>query len=218
MNIIKINEFIVDINPDDLIRILGLKRKKSSKKEELKKLVIKEIPEIKKLIKPRGIYRIIDYEETNRHPIFNNAKKVALAICTIGPQLERKSSELMRKNQILRGLIYDTYGSEAVEQVACQLDRIISNKARKMGFWPSKRFSPGYGKWRIEEQAFIFKVLPGEEIGIRLKSSYMMEPRKSISFRINFYSEPIQNSKKSMCSECEMKNCPFRNEPVKNKV
>jgi len=212
MDIIEINEFRVDVNPDDLIRTLGLKKKTSPKKEELKEIILQEIHEIKKLIKPKGIYRIIDYEETNYHPIFENAKKVALAICTIGSELERKSSELMKENQMLKGLIYDAYGSEAVEQVACQLDRIISEEARKMGFWPSKRFSPGYGKWDIKEQIFVFKILPGERIGVKLKSSYMMEPRKSISFRINFYSEPVQDGKKNMCAECEMKNCPFRKE------
>jgi len=212
MDVIEINEFKVDVNPDDLIRTLGLKRKKSSKKEELRKIILKEIHEIKRLIKPRGIYRIIDYEETNYHPIFENAKKVALAICTIGPELERRSSELMKENQMLKGLIYDAYGSEAVEQVACQLDRIISEEARKMGFWPSKRFSPGYGKWNIKEQVFVFRILPGERIGVKLRSSYMMEPRKSISFGINFYAEPVQESKKNMCAECGMKNCPFRKE------
>ncbi|MCP2520600.1 hypothetical protein NLD30_09180 [SCandidatus Aminicenantes bacterium Aminicenantia_JdfR_composite] len=212
MEIVILDEFMVDVAPDDLIRVLGLKRKDYPKKEEIKEIIQKEISEIKKLIEPKGIYRIIDYEETNRHPIFENAKKIALAICTIGSKLEKRSSELMRENQMLKGLIYDAYGSEAVEQVACQLDSIISEQARKMGFYPSKRFSPGYGKWEIEEQAFIFKILPGEEIGVKLRSSFMMEPRKSISFRINFYNEPVNNGKKSLCAQCKMKNCPFRKE------
>ena len=211
MEIIKLDKFIVDVSPEDIIRVLGLKKKKSTKKEEIKKIIIEEIPNIRQLLKPQGICKIIDYKETNRHPIFDNARKVAFAICTIGSGLEERCSKLMKENQMLKGLIYDIYGSEAVEQVACQLDKIISDKARKMGFWPSKRFSPGYGKWKIEEQAFVFKILPGEKIGVKLKSSYMMEPRKSISFRINFYNKPTKNGKKNMCSECGIKNCPFRN-------
>ncbi|MCP2604331.1 hypothetical protein NLC26_02500, partial [Candidatus Aminicenantes bacterium AC-708-M15] len=114
MEIVILDEFMVDVAPDDLIRVLGLKRKDYPKKEEIKEIIQKEISEIKKLIEPKGIYRIIDYEETNRHPIFENAKKIALAICTIGSKLEKRSSELMRENQMLKGLIYDAYGSEAV--------------------------------------------------------------------------------------------------------
>ena len=50
--VIEIKEFEVDVNPDDLIRIIGLKRRRSSKAEELKQIILNEIPEIKKLIEP----------------------------------------------------------------------------------------------------------------------------------------------------------------------
>ncbi|MFQ6082341.1 MAG: vitamin B12 dependent-methionine synthase activation domain-containing protein [Candidatus Aminicenantia bacterium] len=210
MKPIKIENFKVKVSPEDIIRALGLTKKKTKKKAELEKIIREEEPEIEQLIHARGIYKIIDWQETNCHPIFDRAKKVALAICTIGSELEKKSSELMKKNQILQGLILDAYGSEAVEQVACRLDQIIAEEAKKLDLWPSRRFSPGYGQWDIQEQAFLFKILPAEEIGVRLKESFMMEPRKSISFRINFYSTPDPLAGKSMCLKCKMKNCPYR--------
>jgi cobalamin-dependent methionine synthase I len=87
----------------------------------------------------------------------------------------------------MKGLILDAIGSEATEQVARQTDRLLCKKAREMNLWPSKRFSPGYRSWNIEEQRYLFQVLPGEEIGVTLNESCMMIPRKSVSFRINFY-------------------------------
>lgn len=139
------------------------------------------------LVNPRAICRILYYSETNRHPIFEHAKKVALCICTIGPQIESESSQLMKRDEMMKALILDAIGSEAVEQVARQVDRSLCEKAQEMNLWPSKRFSPGYKSWNIEEQRYIFRIIPGEDIGVTLNESLMMIPRKSVSFRINFY-------------------------------
>jgi len=139
------------------------------------------------LLNPRAIYRILEYGETNRHPIFAHAEKVALCICTLGPQLESESAQMMKNDELMMGLILDAIGSEAVEQVARQTDKILCEKARDMDLWPSKRFSPGYKSWGIEEQRYIFGMMPGKDIGVTLNESFMMIPRKSVSFRINFF-------------------------------
>ena len=136
---------------------------------------------------PKAIYRILDYHETNKHPIFAQAEKVALCISTIGPEIESQSAQLMKTDELMKGLILDAIGSEAVEQVARQMDKNLCKEARAMGLWPSKRFSPGYKSWNIEEQRYVFRVLSGEDIGVSLNDSCMMIPRKSVTFRINFY-------------------------------
>jgi hypothetical protein len=159
--------------------------------DRISKSVIDQIEEEKiradELLNPRAIYRILDYTDTNRHPIFAHAKKVALCICTIGPQLESESTKLMKNDELMRGLILDAIGSEAAEQVARQTDKILCKKARDINLWPSKRFSPGYKSWTIEEQRYIFRMIPGNLIGVTLNKSCLMIPRKSVSFRINFY-------------------------------
>jgi hypothetical protein len=139
------------------------------------------------LLIPRAIYGILDYADTNRHPIFDHAEKVALSICTIGPRIESESARMMKNDALMKGLILDAIGSEAVEQVARQTELVLCSQARDMDLWPSKRFSPGYKSWNIEEQRYIFRVIPGEDIGVTLNESCMMIPRKSVSFRINFY-------------------------------
>ncbi len=139
------------------------------------------------LLHAEAIYRILDYAETNRHPIFAGAKRVALCICTIGPRIESESARLIKNGALMKGLILDAIGSEATEQVARQTDKLLCKIARESDLWPSKRFSPGYKSWNIEEQRYLFQMLPGDEIGVTLNESCMMIPRKSVSFRINFY-------------------------------
>jgi hypothetical protein len=141
------------------------------------------------LVRPASLWTVIDYKETNRHPVFAGAIRVALCLCTIGPALEAAVAELM-ETDVLRGLILDAFGSQAVAEISRQTERNVAARARELGLVPSKRFAPGYRSWPVEEQAFLFSRLPADRIGVRLTDSYMMIPRKSYSFRVNFCAGP----------------------------
>jgi len=180
-------DFKIRLREKRILRLMGYQAK--AENSSLAKLIAEEKSKLDKLLKPVSLYTIIDYEETNKHPVFTDAVKVALCVCTIGPELEKEVEDLTRKNDLLKGLILDSIGSEVVEEVAIQSDKIIAEEAIKMNLWPSKRFSPGYGGWDLKEQKFIFEVLPAQKIGIELNESFMMIPRKSISFRINLYQD-----------------------------
>jgi len=182
-----LNQFKVHIEEKRIRVRLGYKVKTGEINSSVKKYIREFKSEIKDLIQPKALYTILDYEETNKHPVFKGAEKIALCLCTIGPETEKISTRLMDQGEILKGYILDAFGSEAAEDTARQSDRLIAQKARELGLWPSKRFSPGYGVWEIKEQKYVFAVLPSEKIGVRLTDTYMMIPRKSVSFRINFY-------------------------------
>jgi len=185
----KIENFTVEFDEKKILRLIGYKKRPTEIKEPVKSLITEEKKKLYYLLHPAFIYTIVGYDVTNKHLIFKDAEKVAICICTIGPELEQEVKELMGKNEMLRALILDALGSEAAEEVAIQSDQILAEKAREINLWPSKRFSPGYGKWDIKEQRFIFRMLPAADIGVRLTESCMMVPRKSVSFRINFYKE-----------------------------
>jgi hypothetical protein len=184
----KVTEFNILLEERKILSRIGYKKIQGKSDHSLQELIIQEKKRAKYLIQPVSIHTILDYEETNKHPVFKNAEKVALCLCTIGPDLERVSRELFAKNEFLRGLILDALGSEAVGEVTRQSEKILVEKARRMGLWPSKRYAPGYKGWEVKEQKFVFEKLPAEEIGVRLSVSFMMIPRKSYSFRLNFYS------------------------------
>lgn len=185
----KIENFTVEFDEKKILRLIGYKKRPTEIKEPIKSLITEEKEKLDYLLHPASIYTIVGYDETNKHLVFKDAEKVAICICTIGPELEQEVKELMEKNEMTRALILDALGSEAAEEVAIQSDRILAEKAREMNLWPSKRFSPGYAKWEIKEQRFIFRILPAADIEVRLTESCMMVPRKSVSFRINFYKE-----------------------------
>lgn len=196
VSVVKTKDFKIEFDEKRILRLIGYKKKPKEIKEPIKKLIAEEKNKLDYLLHPESIYTIIDYEQMSRHPTFKDAEKVALCICTIGPELEAEVNDLMKKNEMLKALILDALGSEAAEETAIQSDKTLAKKAREMDLWPSKRFSPGYGKWNIKEQRYVFQMLPGQEIGVRLTESCMMIPRKSISFRINFYREQKLTTRK----------------------
>jgi hypothetical protein len=175
---------------------LGYKTHNAPVSHTVTEMIREQEARLDSLLRPAVLYRILDYEATNRHPVFEGAVKVALCLCTIGEDLERSSAALIKENEMLRGFILDSFGSEAAEETAIQADRIIAQEALDMGLWPSKRFSPGYGIWDIREQSYVFTTLPAAEIGVRLTDTFMMVPRKSVSFRINFYREREQTTRR----------------------
>jgi len=185
----KIENLKIEFDEKRILRRIGYKKNSKEIKDPIKLLITEEKKKLEHLLHPASIYTILNYEETNQHPIFEDAEKVALCICTIGSDLEEEINRLMGNNEMARALILDSLGSEAAEEAAIQSDRILVEKAREMGLWPSKRFSPGFGKWDIREQQYVFQVLPGKDIGVSLTESCMMIPRKSVSFRINFYKD-----------------------------
>jgi cobalamin-dependent methionine synthase I len=46
------------------------------------------------------------------------------------------------------------------------------------------RYSPGYGDWDISEQAKLFRLVPGDAIGVHLSETHQMTPEKSVSAMI----------------------------------
>lgn len=141
------------------------------------------------LLAPKGAYTIIRHEETNGNRIFDKAVMVALGVVTIGPALEAEIETAFKEGDMLKGLILDAFGTDAIVQVFKQAERRIVEEALHRGLWPSKRFSPGYRGWPLEEQKFLFQEVDAGSIGVRLNDSCMMIPRKSNSFRINFYAD-----------------------------
>lgn len=192
----KIEKFQFNLNENHILRRIGHKNRQNKIYDTLIDIIHEEKEKLNSLLHAAAVYKILDYSETNQHPIFKNADKVALSICTIGPGVESESTRLMKKNEMLRGLVVDALGSEAAEEAAEQVDKILCKKARKMDLWPSRRFSPGYKNWDIKEQKYIFQILPVEDIGVTLTKSYMMVPRKSVSFRINFYRDKELSKRK----------------------
>jgi hypothetical protein len=204
----------VDVKPDQG-EILRLLRKANTWKEpdpEILQMVQDALGEAKQLLEPRGVYEFLDRNQVSDHPAFESATRVGLCVCTIGSPLEDRVAELIKSGELVRGVVLDAVGSEMAEAVARVLDETMEKEEHQPGHDASARFSPGYGEWELEGQRLLFDLLEPERIGVQLSASMMMTPRKSVSFAINFGPDPKPPRCATLCSRCDMEDCPYRRE------
>ncbi|MDD4335226.1 MAG: hypothetical protein PHY77_06425, partial [Desulfotomaculaceae bacterium] len=61
-------------------------------------------------------------------------------------------------------------------------------------YYPTARFSPGYGDWPLESQQQFIESISGEKIGLAVTSHYLLQPVKSVTAVIGWSRVPIERS------------------------
>ncbi len=211
MEPVLVEGFGVEIDPEEITRLLGRgSGAPGAAAGRLERVIDEMLSRAGELIAPRGIYTVTPGSGLLGSTHFEGLERVAFCICTIGGGLEREVSELSAGDELLRAVVLDSAGSVAAEETAGYMERRIRDEAACEGLRISCRASPGYGDWDIEEQRAIFKLLPGERIGVRLSKSCMMIPRKSISFAVHVAEDPVRLRGENSCAECDVEDCPYR--------
>jgi hypothetical protein len=141
----------------------------------------------------------------------SDAGELAIAVCTIGTGLEKKVTEYLGGSEPLRGLLLDGIGSAAVDSLAQEACKLITDAASPRGYQTSSPFSPGMSGFPITEQWQLFRLVPAEEIGMSLAASGMMVPRKSVSMVIGLSQQTTVWKRGDACTSCNLsKTCLYR--------
>lgn len=208
------------LNRENIISGMGYKKESP---EHLLPVVDKLLNESRSIINPKGGFVIInpnlitisrekifigEYEINSNKIITAKLKKAesfALFVTTAGKELEEWINKLKVDDNLLDAFVVDTIGSEAAERSADYLENILSSSVKKYDWNLTNRYSPGYCEWNVSEQQKIFSILPNNFCGVKLTTSSLMVPIKSISGIIGLG----KNVKKENynCSFCDMQNC-----------
>ncbi len=138
----------------------------------------------------------------------SGAEQVILAICTIGPDLERYAHSELEVNPAL-GLALDGLGNAAVELLARMVCNRFGEQAQVEGKMISSPLSPGDPEWPVEiGQPQLFSKIDADRIDVKLTSGGMMVPKKTISFIAGIGIEMTQLDACSGCSFFE--KCVYR--------
>lgn len=108
------------------------------------------------------------------------AERITLAVCTIGPALEKLVADLFQEDPV-SAVILDELGTLWVNGLARQLHQALRQAAHEQGKQISPSYRPGIGRWPVELQEYIFQHVPARDIGVRLVDSLIMSPQKSVS-------------------------------------
>ena len=141
------------------------------------------------------------------------AKQIVGVLCTIGDRLEEKVSEVMGEDPAY-GLALDGFGSAAVESLANAVCYHFETQVAEKEYRASIPLSPGMVGWPVEVgQREIFDMLGDDNAGVRLTSSSMMIPRKSLTMVIGF--GPEVGNESHPCDYCSMREtCQYKDHYV----
>jgi len=213
-------DWSLELDVDDVLRGQGADPAKlRARSPRLIEAAMRALEEGHSLLAPRVLYKRLPVEEVRHEQVrlgggerlqgtllaqhLGGAHEAVVVLCTIGIELETRSSEIARED-IVYGLALDGVGSAGVEALANAVCASFEAEAREHDQQTSIPLSPGMLGWSVEQgQPQIFQLLDPAEIGVTLSPSMLMIPRKSLTFVLGF--GPQMNETAHTCDYCSLK-------------
>ena len=213
------NAQILEIDAAETRRYAGLKKAENFGEKN----ILDACAEALLLIEVRGAWEVYDYNNHNvmSEPPFeivgksiikhlDACEKVICMAATVGSEIEREINKKFERGEYLSSVLLDAAATAAVEQAADLMEKNFAAIFSKDGYKMRWRFSPGYGDWNLTAQEKLFKICGAEQIGLKLSSAMMLEPRKSITAIIGLERTSKKSQRKKSCAECDRLDCAMR--------
>jgi hypothetical protein len=216
------------IDPGEVLRFQGYKQGRDVPSPEVRALFDEAMAEGRRLMAPRVVARWArvtrrsadDLEADGESlaipsigPRWGAVEHVAAAVCTIGEALERRVSALWEARELPLASMLDSVGSGAVESLAEYVNDLLCQQGLP-SLRVTNRISPGYGEWDVAEQRRLFRLCPGDAIGVTLNEACVMTPGKSISLLVGAGADARVDHYFSQCARCWMRDCAYRRAPA----
>jgi cobalamin-dependent methionine synthase I len=143
---------------------------------------------------------------------------LGMAVCTIGDSVETEVSRLWEARELPLSAMLDSVGSAAVESLAEYVNDALCAEGLAVALRVTNRVSPGYGDWDVRDQRRVFRMCPGEAVGVRLNDACVMTPVKSITLLVGAGAEARVDHYFSQCARCWMATCAYRRMPARGTV
>jgi len=141
------------------------------------------------------------------------ARRLLVAVYTIGPRLEEQVRELLASGEHLVGYLLDSAGVMALGQVGEALRSRAEARAEEAGWGTGPVLSPGsLVGWPVEGQRQLSALLPLESIGVELSDYCVLKPQKSASMVIGIGPGYTSVHAGSICRYCSLADRCWRRE------
>jgi cobalamin-dependent methionine synthase-like protein len=140
--------------------------------------------------------------------------EIVAGVCTIGAALEAHVAALWEARELPLAVMLDSVGSGAVESLAEYVNDLLCQEGIARGVKVTNRVSPGYGGWDVAEQRLLWRLCPGDAVGVTLNESCFMTPAKSITILVGAGRDARVDDYFSQCTRCWMRDCAYRRTPA----
>lgn len=220
------------IDPAEVLRFQGYKAGRDVPSADVRALFDEALVEGRRLMAPRAAARwarvtgrSADALDVEGEPLgipgigtrWGAVEHVAAAVCTIGEALEERVRGLWEARELPLASMLDSVGSGAVESLAEYVNDLLCQQGLP-ALRVTNRISPGYGDWDVAEQRRLFRLCPGDPIGVDLNEACVMWPGKSISLLVGAGVGARVDHYFSQCARCWMRDCGYRRAPAQTTV
>ncbi len=141
----------------------------------------------------------------------SEAEKVAVVVCTIGSRLEELITGYFNHGEPLRGVLLDGIANAAVDSLNEKACGFIKDEASLQGCQASSPINPGMPGLPIKVQRQLVEMVPALEIGVRVTSSGVIFPRKSVSLVIGIGQNMKTWKTNEICAHCNLNDiCAYK--------
>lgn len=198
------------LSKEEIYPFLNLGPAPDSLPANIDKLIDTHLRDVTHLAKPQGIIRVcsirritpdrvilddaslvIEGPHTTAH--FITCEKVTLLAATLGSRIDERLAELQQIGAA-DAFIFNGIASAAVEHTTEMLDAIAVRDIRRSSYYPTARFSPGYGDWSLEHQQQFIDSISGAKLGLAVTSHHLLQPVKSVTAVIGWSRVPLERS------------------------
>ncbi len=124
------------------------------------------------------------FGEPNLASSCHSAGHIVAAVATIGPKLEEEVARLFAAEESLRAVVLDGLGNAVLDLVTAKVRELAAQVASGYGCGAGRPVFPGSGELPLSAQPTIVQLSAAAEIGVRVTSSGMMSPLKTVSMII----------------------------------
>jgi hypothetical protein len=228
-----LRDIALDIDAAEVLRFQGYKASGAPPSPDVVKLFEEALALGRRLMAPRAAVRWLPVVgggddmlevagEVLRVPgiavRWGRIELVAAAVCTIGDAVERHVRELWDARELPLAAMLDSVGSGAAESLAEYVNDVLCQEGLAHGLRVTNRISPGYGGWDVSEQFRLFRLCPGDPVGVTLNAACFMTPEKSITLLVGAGTTARVDDYFSQCARCWMAACAYRRVPARRSV
>jgi len=133
------------------------------------------------------------------------ATHFSIFVVTAGEEYDNYLEQFKAEGDIVSEYLAYSIGTEIAEATVRYITDLIKVEAEKSGCKITNSYSPGYCSWHVCEQQQLFLLLPENPCGIKLNTSSLMHPVKSVSGMVGI--GPDVTEMPYACDICGMQTC-----------
>lgn len=228
-----VGDLALEIDPDEVLRFQGYKRGIDVPGPDVMALFDEALALGRRLLVPLVVVRWLEVTRAREGALeidgtvllipeigrlWGPVEYVTAAVATIGEALERRVAELWEARELPLASMLDSVGSGAVESLAEYVNDLLCQEGIQRDLKVTNRISPGYGAWDVAEQRKLFRLCPGQAIGVTLNEACFMTPQKTISLLVGAGAAARVDHYGSQCARCWMATCSYRRVPARRTV